>query len=242
MIIDFSINRGNTRETGTLFLTSDGTNVDISSDGAYINDSGIEFTGTITGTSPNQVLNVLYTSTSTGSAATMKYMIRRWSNGPGGPNGPPSYSVATGGTVSASGPNGAIQFNSGGIIDGSGNFIIDPTNGFINLNGLHQSILSAGITMVDNTSSPAALFSYAATTYPFAVVEYSVVRDGDYRTGRLMVANDGTISSQTDDYVETNPTGVVFSTAVVGSNVIVMYTTTATGFNGTFKYSMRSWS
>jgi hypothetical protein len=236
-IVDFSLNRGTTRETGTIWITTDGTNVDIATGGAYIGSTGVTFSGLISG--GNIQLN--YSTTATGNTATMKFMLRRWSNASGGPQGVPSYSGAAA-TTAAAGPNESIQFNNGGLLAGNANFLIDSTNGFIILNGMHMSILSNGITITDNTASPTTLFSYSATTYPFAVIEYSMVRNGTYRTGRLLIANDGSNTALSEDFVNTLPTGVNITAQVSGGNVLVQYTSSSTGFNGTFKYSIRQWS
>ena len=242
-IIDFSIHRGVNRDTGTIFVTTDGTNVKVAVGEAYIGDSGVSFTGAIVG----GVFYLYYTTTSTGVSGTIKFMVRRWSDAAGGPAGVPSYSGSSSATTAA-GPNESIQYNSGGLLDGSSNFLLDTAGnyigitGAINLNGLSQSILSAPITLLDNQSLAQALFSYPAASFPYVVIEYSVVRDGFRRLGRLLVANDGTITSESDDYIETAVTGVVLSTIIVGSSVVVKYTTTSTGFNGTFKYSGRAWS
>ncbi|CAN5950515.1 unnamed protein product [Sphagnum jensenii] len=120
VIIDFSVNRGTARDTGTIYVTTDGVNAEVTSGGAFINNTGVIFTGSIVA----GVFNLLYTTTSTGSNATMKFMIRRWSNGPGGPSGVPSYSGSSSSVVAA-GPNESIQFNQGGLLDGSSNFLID---------------------------------------------------------------------------------------------------------------------
>jgi len=246
MIVEFSLLRGTARDTGVLYVSTDGTNVEVAQGGAYINSSGVSFSGTIVGST----LFLQYTTTSTGFNATMKLMIRRWSNGAGGPNGVPSYTGSSS-SVAAGGPNDSIQYNNGGLLDGNSNFLIDPSGSYIGvtgatvLNGLSQTVLSSSFTMIDNTSSPTTLFSYPAASNPYAVIEYSVLRNGDSRVGRLLIANNGAISSDSDDYAETAefaPVGVTFSTTIVGSNVIVMYTTTSTGFNATFKYSGRSWS
>jgi len=69
-----------------------------------------------------------------------------------------------------------------------------------------------------------------------------VDRNGFKRTGRLLISNDGTNVTMSDDYVETGLTGTVLSAALSGGNVQIKFTTTATGNNGTFKYSMRKWS
>jgi hypothetical protein len=235
MVIDFSLNRGTARETGTLYVTSDGTNVSIATDGAYLNASGITFTGTITGSN----LVVQYTTTSTGSNGTMKLMIRRWSNAPGGPSGVPSYS-ATASAGLAGGANEDVQFNNSGVLDGNANFQWDSGNEAVVLGGLQQVILQTGNTIVNNSTG--ALFQYPAATYPFAVIEYSIVRNGVFSLGRLLVANDTHITAQSYDFVQTNTVGVTLSSTIVGANVVVSYTASATGFNGVFKYSMRRWS
>ena len=242
-IIDFSLSRGTSRETGTLWVTSDGTNVSVATSSSYINVSGVTFSAAIV----SGTFYLYYTTTNTGSPATMKFMVRRWSNLNGGPAGIPSYTGASA-AVPAADPSNSIQYNNGGFLDGNANFLIDTAGSYLGLtgavvlNGLDQTILSAPITIVDNTSSPTALFVYSASTFPYAVIEYSIVRDGQYRVGRFLVANNTSVTSESDDYVETNTTGVTLTATIVGSNVVVMYTSTSTGFNGTFKYSGRTWS
>lgn len=147
-------------------------------------------------------------------------------------------STSSGGTPA--GPTNSLQYNNAGAFAGNSEFLVDTVNGQLNLNGLNQTILSAGLTINDNGTG--TLFSYAAATYSYAVIEYSIVRNGAFRVGRLLLANDGTITSETDDYTETAATGVTMSSSLVGGNVNVNYTSSNTGFAGTFKYSMRRWS
>ena len=237
MIIDFSLNRSSSRETGTIYVTSDGTSVDVATGGAYLGTTGVSFSGAISlGT-----FTLNYDTTATGSTATMKFMVRRWSNASGGPSGVPSYTGAPASTAAA-GPNESIQFNNGGLLDGSSNFLIDTVNNAIVLNGLQQTILSSGVTLTDNTGSPTTIFSYDAATYPFVIIEFSILRNGTYSVGRLMIANDAINTAQSYDFVQTAATGITLSSAVSGSNVLVQYTSTNTGFNATFKYFMRRWS
>ena len=82
-IIDYTIVRGATRETGTLFVTTDGTTAAISGNSAAIGDVGIVFSAAISGSN----IVVSYVSTSTGTDATMKYSVKRWSDASGGPSG-----------------------------------------------------------------------------------------------------------------------------------------------------------
>jgi hypothetical protein len=238
MIVDFSLNRGTAREAGTIHITTDGINVSVTTTGATLNGaSGITFSGDIVG----PLLRLRYTSTATGDTATMKYMLRRWSNTAGGPGGVPSYTGATGTGGSAGGGANQIQYNSGGLLAGNTNFTIDTTDLSLDLNGLRQMVLSSGIVVTDNVVVPTVLFTYDKS-YNYVVIEYSVDKNSANRTGRLLIANNGTLTSTSDDYVEIGATGVAFTSNISGSNVQILFTATNTGSNGTFKYSMRKWN
>jgi len=276
MIVDYSIVRGpNFKETGSLYITTDGVNVSVAEGGAALNGiSGVSFSGVISGS--NIILQ--YTTTSTGYAATMKYTVKRWSDSAGGPGGVPSYSgggggsgvssintlfgavtiaagtnisiVPTGNTLTinasggatAAGPSNSIQYNNGGVFGGVAGVEIDTTNNGLNLNGLNVVGLSSGLTITDNVPTAATLFTFPAATWPFAIIEYSIVRNGIHRIGTFMVTNDTVITSGGDDFFETTATGVVLTATISGSNVAIQYTSTSTGFTGTLKYSMRRWS
>lgn len=75
-VIHYSIVRGATMETGTMHLTHDGTNARVEAESAYLSDSGIDFTADISGAN----VRILYTSTATGSSATLRYFLFRWGN------------------------------------------------------------------------------------------------------------------------------------------------------------------
>ena len=279
IIVDYSLVRGVSpeyKETGSLYITTDGTSVSVVEGGANLHgQSGVTFSGVISGS--NLVLQ--YTTTSTGSSATMKYSTKIWSDSAGGPSGPPSYSASSASgvlslngesgvlnlvpganiTISPSGSNitiaatststppgganTAIQFNSGGTFAGDSRFEINTASGALNLNGLSQSVLNGPLNILDNQASPVTVFSYSGAPATFAIIEYSIVKNGSFRVGRLLIANNGTsVSTESDDYVETGTSGVVFSANFSSGNVNVQYTSTNTGAAGVFKYSMRSWS
>jgi hypothetical protein len=170
----------------------------------------------------------------------MKYMIRRWSNTTGGPGGPPSY-TGGGSAVTAAGLTGNIQYNNGGLLAGNPNFNIDVADLSFGLNGLKIGVLSSALVLADNTVIPASLFTYLSS-FKFVVIEYSVDRNSFSRVGRLMIANDGAVTSISNDFVETGVTGASFFASIVGPNVQISYTTTSTGNAGTFKYAIRKWS
>lgn len=238
IIVSYSITRGSAKETGELYITSDGTNVSVVRPSSYINDVEVEFVGDVV----SGDLRLRYTTASTGSDATMKYFLKRWSDSPGGPTGVPSYSGASGSTAAA-GSVGDIQYHAlGGLLGGDSRFQWDVTNGLVNLNGMEMTVLSPGITINDNQGVAATLVSFDKTTYPFVIFEYSIQRGTDYRVGRLLISNDGTNIGFSDDFVESNSTGVTISATISGSNLLIQYTSTSTGQSGTFKYNVRRWS
>lgn len=238
IIVSYSVVRGTGKETGEIFITSDGTSVNLSRTNAFLNDIGVDFSTTIN--TGNLELN--YTSDNT-SSGTMKYFVKRWSNSTGGPTGIPNYSGATGGTIPAAGAIGEIQFHgSSGNLDADSRLSWDSTEGAIDLNGLKYTALSSATTINDNQVSAASVINYSNTSFKFAVVEYSVERNGDFRTGRLLVSNDATTATGfSDDFVETSPVGVTFSASNAAGTVNINYTSTSTGFTGTFKYTIRKW-
>lgn len=234
--IDYSIVRGLNKEAGQLFITSDGTNASMTSANTYIGSTGVTFSAYIS--SGN--LHLDYTTDNSGSGGTMKFFTKRWSDSPGGPSGVPSYAGGGGGGA-AGGSNGDIQYNNAGTLAGDSRNQWDSTLGAINLNGLRIGALSSGVTLNDNQVSTALAIQYDKS-YRFAILEYSIQRNTDFRVGRLLVPNNGTSVSLNDDYVETGSTGVTFSAAISGSNVNINYTSTNTGFTGTLKYSIRRWA
>lgn len=140
-------------------------------------------------------------------------------------------------------PGGAtqdIQFNNAGALAGSSNFKIDTVDGSLNLNGLRHTIL-ASFSVAANIASPTPMLSFSATSYPFAILEFSTLINGNYSISRMLITNDGTNVSINGDYVETNPTGLTVSADISGGNVRVLYTNSV-NFTGTVKYSLRRWS
>lgn len=239
IIVDYSIIRNTTKRTGSLYLTSDGTVVNTSDVSAYIGDTGVTFESFIdTG---NIVL--AYTSTDTGEQPSIKYTVKRWSDGPGGPTGIPNYtSSSSSSTVLAAGSPGQIQYHgSGGNLAAESRFVWDSSLGALNLNGLKVKVLQPSITLSDNQPTPQTLLSYPISTNNFTVIEYSIQRDANYRVGRLLVAASGSSVEISDDFTEVGTAGTTFSAAIVGTDVVISYQTTSTGFSGTFKHSRRQW-
>lgn len=73
--VSYSIIRATSNmEKGMIHLVTDGTSVGIAVAGASIGTPGVSFTADISGTD----LRLRYTTTSTGSNATMKYKVNKW--------------------------------------------------------------------------------------------------------------------------------------------------------------------
>lgn len=75
IVLDYSLSRGSgNREVGTIHITTDGTTAGIATSGASIGTLGVTFSVDINGTD----LRLRYTSTSTGTAPSMKYKVNKW--------------------------------------------------------------------------------------------------------------------------------------------------------------------
>jgi len=76
-VVEYSIKRGSgNREIGHIYMINDGTTSEFTAAGAALGSSGVTFTSDISGGN----MRLLYTTTSTGAAATMKYRIIKWVN------------------------------------------------------------------------------------------------------------------------------------------------------------------
>jgi len=76
VVLHYSIVRGTNRETGTMHLVNNGTTADVEVESRPVGDPGVEFSADINTTN----VRLLYTSTSTGVAGTIKFFTIRWTN------------------------------------------------------------------------------------------------------------------------------------------------------------------
>ena len=241
MIMDYSVIRAGKKETGSLYITSDDTNVSLAQAGAYLtSNSGIVFSGAIVA----GTFTLTCTTDSQGTGGTLKYALRRWSDIPGGPGGPPTYSSVGGGPgTGAAGSAKEIQFNAGsGVFGSDSRFTFDAASGAVVMNGMSFEVLSSGIILLDNQVSPQTIFAMDQTLYQFAIIEYSIRRGANAQVGRLLIANNGSVVSLTDDYTFTASTGITFNAILSGGFVQVQYTSTNASLTGTFKCTKRKWS
>lgn len=240
-VIHYSLARGLNKEDGTIYMTTDGATVTVTKVGPFLGSTGVTFFGDINAGN----IRLRYTSDNSGPAGNMKLFTFRWSDAAGGPAGIPSYTAGTGATVVAAGNPGDIQFKDvGGGLAADSRFKINTTTGSVNLNGMEIVALQGPLTILDNQGSFQTLVSYNAATYKRAIIEYSITRNGEERTGRLMVATNGSVAGQSDDFVETlqsQATGVVLQAIFSGGNILVQYTSDNQSANGQFYFSMRRW-
>lgn len=238
-IVNYSVLRGaGLKETGQLLLTSDGTTVAVSNTNAYFGDTGVTFNADIN--SGN--IRLLYTTTNTGVAATMKLFVARWSNSAGGPSGIPNYNTTPSSPITAAGATGDIQYKgSSGNLSGDVRFKWDDAEGSLNLNGLIYKSLQGPVTLLNNQVSPQTAFTYALSN-KFAVVEYSVLRNTSTSVGRLLITTNGSSVSISDDNVSVGTPGITFSAIISGPNIVIQYVSTNVGFNADFKYTFRRWA
>ena len=74
-IVEYSLTRGTGNfETGTLWVSTDGTSIDGAGGGVTVGTLGVTFSYDISGGNGR----ILYTTTSTGTNVTMKYVLKRW--------------------------------------------------------------------------------------------------------------------------------------------------------------------
>ncbi len=238
-VVNYSVLRGaGIKETGQLFVTSDGTSTAVARSSAFIGDSGVTFDSDINAGN----IRLLYTTTNTGVNAIMKLSVQRWANASGGAGGIPNYGTSPSSSVPASGATGDVQFRgSSGFLDGDVNFKWDQANSSINLNGLRIKSLQGPVSLLDNQAVAVTAFSYPKTI-SYMVIEYSISRDTDVVLGRLLVVNNGTSVSLSDDNVGVGSVGISLAAVINGSDIDLTYTSTNTGFNGSLKYNMRYWS
>jgi len=94
-----------------------------------------------------------------------------------------------------------------------------------------------------NNQSNQIVFTTSTTQFKAFSMFYTITRDVEARSGILNVVSqtaDGSTISQvySDDYSETNDTGVTLAVSQSGTVVSIIYSTTNTGFAGTLTYSI----
>lgn len=103
---------------------------------------------------------------------------------------------------------------------------------------VRDSVSSA--TIVDNTVSPTTIFTYPAANR-YAKIDFSLEKDGERQLATWNIINDGSVITDSIVDIQTGPTGVTLSAVIAGANVLIQYTSTSTGGDGTMKYQIKKW-
>jgi hypothetical protein len=90
-------------------------------------------------------------------------------------------------------------------------------------------------TLVNNTSSAATIFTVNTAVTRAFCVDYTIIRDTDYRTGTLTITAG---ANYTDDFTENTTTGITLSVDQIGTTLSVKYTSSNTGIDGILTYSI----
>lgn len=72
-----------------------------------------------------------------------------------------------------------------------------------------------------------------------SIVDYSIVRGSDSRTGTAIISHNNSQSVVDDNYIETNNIGITLDYTSAGNTVVVSYSASNTGQDATLKYSIR---
>lgn len=97
-------------------------------------------------------------------------------------------------------------------------------------------------TLTDNTTSPTSTASFPVASESVVFMRYSIVRGVIRETGEISLVTDGTSSFITRGSATNNgDPGVTFTADISGGNMRLLYTTTSTGSNASFKFKVESW-
>lgn len=103
--------------------------------------------------------------------------------------------------------------------------------------------LNGPYTILDNQSSITTVVNLgSAASNRYVQLQYSLIRNGETRTGLISIANDGIDASITDSETDTDVIGVTFFSAVSGGNILLEYLSTGTGFDAQLKFFKKSWA
>jgi len=124
-------------------------------------------------------------------------------------------------------------------INSTTSFGMDNTNNIqIGSYAIYNGVTTS---LVDNTASPTTVITLSDPSF---TVEYRIARGTTLRRGTITVDFNpaGSNLTYTEDYTENASTGVTLSVVQSGTNALIKYTTTSTGVNATFNYSINRFS
>lgn len=120
------------------------------------------------------------------------------------------------------------------------NWNTTPTDVIGALNIIKAGDFSASISLSNNASNLTLISVADSNTY--AIINYGVNRNGEFRVGRLLVTHNGVQAFLSDEQLESSVLGISFDAILSAGNLIIRYSTTNTGFTGSLKYQMVKWA
>jgi len=97
-------------------------------------------------------------------------------------------------------------------------------------------------TLNDNTASPTQTAAFPVASESSVFIRYSLVRGVVREVATLHMVTDGTNAYiSRGDATNNGDPGVTFTADVSGGNMRLLYTTTNTGSNASFKFKVESW-
>jgi len=184
--------------------------------GAKLNLSGGTMSGNIT-MAGNDLLTVGSITGNTGEALALTAATNQALN----------LTASGSGTVNASAPNISLSADTELSFDAAEVEWLDRSN---SSEMVAKTFLESNIVLAANISTPTAIpaLTWAHASYRGAIIDYTIEQaDGEQRTGRMIVANNGTVVGFTDQYAETDELGAAaglsFSAAIDGTDVEISY-------------------
>jgi hypothetical protein len=116
---------------------------------------------------------------------------------------------------------------------------IATTNGESLQMGQYTRLSGTQFVLINDDSGP--VFTFDCSTIKCFKIDYTIIRDINYRTGFILVASDGGTPSAltfTDTQVENATTGITLSMSQSGTDVSLDYIADNYGVNGTIYYSI----
>lgn len=97
------------------------------------------------------------------------------------------------------------------------------------------------LTLNDGATATSTGISFKVSRTPMLIVEYSAERNGNYRSGKMLVSHSSSAQSLDDEFSENASLGLTFSLTYDGGSgsTLLKYTTTSTGYGVTFTYAIR---
>lgn len=149
-----------------------------------------------------------------------------------------------GGTVTGSGAlNRLAVWSSSGTLSSSADLsIISAIAGLKMGIGEFSGVLGP-VLIPFNQAVPLTVITYNGLMYPDAIIEFSLVRDGERRLGTAYVTNNGTTVSFSEDFAETVSGLGIFLSAQINAGIVeIQATSTALPANTTsLRYLVRRW-